>query len=211
MRTLFFLSLFFTVIMNAELPQTQLAEEILERFCPLILEELEKEVKVQDNGRTLRATCEYGYSFFKMKQGDFSYRDPPQYLVELGNHVAEALGDEPPLFSNYIISYYGPGYYLKPHIDIAVEDSSDYDFYFGENVYGLILEADKEGHLYIAHKNEEEKLESIYEVNEERGTVFCLKGRYRHAPFLHGVKKVANSRISITFRSVHSPCYELEH
>ena len=42
----------------------------------------------------------------------------------------------------------------------------------------------------------------IYALDEKPGMVFCLQGQLRRAPYYHGVSRVANRRISLTFRVV---------
>lgn len=188
------------------MPQNQLAPEIIEYFYPKILEELEKEFSQQNDQRTHRNTLEYGYSFFKMENNDFSYTTPPEFYNELGYLVCECLGNAPQEFTNIILSVYEEGFHLEPHIDINATDHTDKVYYFDENVYGVIIEADSTGHLYIARDDKNRipplNIEAVYSVEEKLGTVFCLQGQFRKAPYFHGVTSVTNRRISITFRKV---------
>ncbi|MDN3506673.1 MAG: hypothetical protein P0S96_05545 [Simkaniaceae bacterium] len=189
------------------IPQSKVDSTVLSHYTPYIKEELKDELALQDDERTHRFTREYGYSFFKMAQGDFSFTPPPEFLQEIGALVCEALGHEPVEFTNIILSNYDEDFSLEPHVDINEEDNSkDFDFYFDERVYGIIIEPDLSGHLYFVKWEEglvpPLNLEPIYSLSEEAGTVFCLQDELRKFPFFHGVSKVSNHRISITFRTV---------
>ncbi len=187
-------------------PQSQLSSEILSQFYPQILEELEKELSHQNDGRTHRDTREYGYSFFKMEQGDFSYTPPPAFLNELAAYVCKSLGQEPQEFTQIILSLYEEGFHLEPHVDAHSSYRYDRRFYFDENVYGLIIEPDSTGHLYFVrddlHSIAPLGLPPVYSLEEKTGTTYCLQGSYRNIPYFHGVSKVSKRRVSITFRNV---------
>jgi hypothetical protein len=45
-------------------------------------------------------------------------------------------------------------------------------------------------------------MSELNHLNEEVGTVYLLNGKYRRQPYFHGVSKVKDLRISVTFRSV---------
>ncbi|MDN3508000.1 MAG: hypothetical protein P0S94_03660 [Simkaniaceae bacterium] len=186
------------------IPVGQLDREVLEPFLPLIYEEVAKEFTLQNDGRTKRMTKEYGYSFFKMIEGDRTYEAPPAFYQELGEKVCEALGHRSAEFNNVILSLYKKGFKLEPHVD--VDASHGLGFYFDEHVYGLIIEADKTGHLYfVVHHGAllpSLNLEPLFSLKEKQGTIFSLEGAYRHAPFYHAVTPVSNQRISITLRTV---------
>lgn len=187
-------------------PIGQLDPEILDRFYPEIMEEVEKEFSLQNTDRTICNTREYGYSFFKMENGDFSYSPPPQFLQDLGIEVCKALNQPPENFTNIILSLYIEGFHLEPHIDINASDAHDKGYYFDENVYGVIIEADPTGHLYFIRDEENSvpplNLDPLYSIEEKPGSIFCLQGDYRKAPYFHGVSEVTKRRISITFRKV---------
>jgi hypothetical protein len=190
------------------LPQSQLAPEILSHYVPLINEEIKKVFAHQDDGRTRRDTREYGYSFFKMENNDFTYSPPPSFFQELGTHICQALGHEPVEFTNIILSLYEEGFHLEPHVDVNVKDLyKNCTFYFDENVYGIVLEADPTGHLYFVKWEGEGlvpplNLEPIYALEEYPGMIFCLQGPLRQSPYFHAVSTVSKRRISITFRTV---------
>ncbi|MCH9633548.1 MAG: hypothetical protein S4CHLAM7_02760 [Chlamydiae bacterium] len=190
------------------IPLSNLAPDVLASFESQILSEVQSEVTTQNDQRTHRSTREYGYSFFKMEKNDFSYTPPPEFLQKLGAEVAKSLKQEPTEFTNIILSVYNKSFHLEPHVDVSKKDRyGDAQFYFGENVYGLVVEPDPTGHLYFVEWNDKSlapplNLEKIYEVPEEKGSTFCLQGDYRESPYFHGVSEVTHQRISLTFRTV---------
>lgn len=184
----------------------RLDPEILDQFIPLILDEIDKEFAHQNDGRTCRDTREYGYSFFKMENDDFTYTSPPKFYQELGSYICQALGHQPVEFTNIILSRYEEGFHLEPHIDIHSSETYGYNFYFDENVYGIVIEADPTGHLYFINNDTDTipslNQEPVYSLKEFPGTIFLLQGPYRKFPYFHGVTNVSNRRITITFRTV---------
>lgn len=184
----------------------RLSPEALAHYTPLILEELNLGTAFQNDLRTQRKTRELGYSFFKMMEGDFTYSSPPQHLNELGQEVCRALGHPKVEFTNFILSFYDPGYHLEPHFDMDESGLDKYGFCWGEEVFGLIIEPDPTGHLYYVKYEGKESvpplnLDPIYSLKEEPGTVFLMRGKFRHAPYNHGVQQVSKRRISVTFRT----------
>ncbi|MCI5052792.1 MAG: hypothetical protein MRY21_06640 [Simkaniaceae bacterium] len=189
------------------IPTAILDSYVLEQYSEKITQELEEQLSKQNDGRTLRCTREYGYSFFKLENGDRCYIPPPHFLQELGAHVCLALGEEPVVFTNIILSQYDEGFYLEPHVDVACDYRyKSSDFYFDEKVYGLVIDADTTGALYFVKWEGVGRppldLKPIYSLEEEAGVVFCLKDQLRHFPYFHGVSKVKNHRITLTFRTV---------
>jgi len=192
---------------TTQLLQGHLDSQILIKFMPKIMQEVSKEFSQQNDGRTHRNTREYGYSFFKMENNDFSYTPPPQFLQELGAEICKALGQKPVEFTNIILSCYGTGFHLEPHVDVNAKDLyKNCHFYFEENVYGIVIEADPTGHLYFVNWNNglmpPLDLPPVCELKEKEGTIFCLQNEWRRSPYFHAVSKVSNRRISITFRRV---------
>lgn len=188
--------------------KAQLDELTLNSFNEQIQNELSKVFASQNDQRTVRNTREYGYSFFKMEQGCFDFEAPPSFLIELGKAICRAFNHPEKEFTNIILSRYEEGFHLEPHVDVSdVYRCGEAPFYFDEEVYGLILEADETGHLYFVEWNEPGRppldLEPVYEVKEEKGTLFCLKGLSRNPPYYHGVSDVKKRRLSLTFRTVH--------
>jgi hypothetical protein len=189
------------------LEQAHLDQHILSQFIPNIAAELEQNFEYQNDQRTRRNTREYGYSFFKMMKGDFTYSTPPLFLQELGTYICQSLGHEPVNFTNIILSCYEKDFHLEPHLDVNEKDLyKNAPFYFNERVYGIIIEADLTGHLYFVKWENGLKppldLPPIYSLEESTGLVFCLEGDLRKTPYFHAVSPVSNKRISITFRTV---------
>lgn len=189
---------------NLYLDDTELAP-----FVPLIMEETTKAFAHQSDARTQRDTREYGFSFFNMMNKDFSYSPPPAFLQKLGALICLKLGHKPKEFTNIILSLYQKGFHLEPHIDVHAghPDAIKNGFYFDEEVYGIIIEADESGHLYFIHYEGDERrppadLPAVLHLKEKAGTIFCIQSPYRRAPFFHGVSNVSKQRISITFRTV---------
>lgn len=188
-------------------PIGKLKPEILNKFMPFILAEVEQEFSHQNDTRTRRDTREYGFSFFKMLDGDFSYTPPPEVYQQLGAHICQALGHDPIEFTNIILSVYEKDFYLEPHVDVSLENLyNNASFYFDERVYGLVIEPDPTGHLYFVQWEGEGlvpplDLEPVYSLEEDIGTLFCLEGPLRQTPYFHGVSAVSNRRISLTFRT----------
>ncbi|MEI8365459.1 MAG: hypothetical protein WCF65_03480 [Parachlamydiaceae bacterium] len=194
---------------SSPIPQGMLDPQLLDEFMPFIRAEITREFTHQEDSRTHRDTLHYGFNFFKMLSGDFSYDSPPEFLQHLGTHICYAFGHEPPAeFTNIILSVYDKGFYLEPHVDVSIKDLyGNAPFYFGERVYGIVIEPDPTGHLYFSKWEggglvPPLDIESIYSVEEQAGTIFCLEGDFRQTPYFHAVSPVSNHRISITFRTV---------
>lgn len=187
------------------LPTGLISQQILDGCKSQIEQLLAADVTHQLDSRTNRMTREFGYSYFKLEQGDHSYVEPPDFLQELGNQICIALEHPCRKFTNVIVSLYEKDYHLEPHIDVSLENATN-GFYFSEEVYGIIIEADETGHLYfISHCGEGPpplNADPVFSIDEKPGMVFCLQGPLRNAPFHHAVSTVTNRRISITFREV---------
>ena len=171
------------------------------------MEEVGREISEQDTERTHRGTREYGYHYFKLEEGDFSFSPLPGFLNDLGREVCLGLGHGTRDFTNVILSVYEEGFHLEPHIDTDFSDLPKKKYCYGEHVYGLILEADPTGRLYFIRDDvnliPSLDLSPFYSVAEKPGGIFCLNGALRRTPYFHGVSKVSRRRISITFRTVH--------
>lgn len=161
---------------------------------------------VQSDERTQRHTIQYGYNYFDLEAGGREYIEPPEFLVDVGHSILAAFSHDKPAFSNYILSFYQPGYHLEPHVDAGQSKGAikSQDFYFEEGVYGLVLEADPTGQLYFVHYEGEGvpplDLPLVYSLPEQSGLAYLLNGKARYVPYWHGVSEVTRRRISITFR-----------
>lgn len=80
---------------KSPIPQGKLDPQILANFMPFILAEVTNEFAHQNDSHTRRDTRQYGFNFFKMLNGDFSYSTPPAFFQELGALICKALGHEP--------------------------------------------------------------------------------------------------------------------
>lgn len=163
---------------------------------------------------TNRKTISFGHDYFKLAENDRTFTEIPECLVKLCKGLVESFSEQYNLpdyekFTNVIISIYDKGYKLEPHVDVshlnmAVGDKP-VNFYFGEHVIGVILKADKVGHLYITQSLNNEKPHNqspILELQETTGLGYLLTGQLRYKPFYHGVTSVKNLRISVTYRTV---------
>lgn len=170
--------------------------------------------RLENTKSTLRETYNFGYDYFAMTSGDHSATEIPSFLADLCQHCIESFANSNYLgncqeYNNVIVSMYYAGYHLEPHIDVDVNDQmtdgKKVDFYFGENVLGVVLVPDVEGKFFISEASSDISPNKpiLSSLDEEAGTVFLLQGKYRRHPYLHGVSKVKNKRISVTFRTVY--------
>jgi hypothetical protein len=72
-------------------------------------------------------------------------------LQELGDDISKALDRSYRVFNNIILSVYEEGFHLEPHIDINSTDHQT-NFYFQEEIFGIVIEPDSTGHLYFIQK-----------------------------------------------------------
>ena len=177
-------------------------------FAKEILAEIENNphlLKLQDTAKTKRKTCSFGYDYFTLLDGDKTFTPIPYYLEKLCKISIASFPEKYNLgdyknYLNVIVSFYENGYQLEPHIDVDMtdrfSDGKKTDFYFGEHVIGVVLQADETGRFYISKEDE------VMEVDEAVGTTFLLTGELRRKPYYHGVNVVTHSRISVTFRTV---------
>lgn len=166
---------------------------------------------LENTSNTLRKTYNFGYNYFAMTSGNYSATEIPNFLKDLCQYCIESLGNSAYLensekYKNVIVSMYDAGYCLESHVDVDINDQftngKKVDFYFGENVLGVVLVPDCEGKFYLI-KSGATTFSADSLLNEEAGTVFLLNGKYRRYPYLHGVSKVKTQRISVTFRTVY--------
>lgn len=164
-----------------------------------------------------RTMYEFGYSFDAMRNGNNIFTPFPEIVesicVEALARLSEATGEAlPPAadFTNCIISHYKAGQSLPLHIDIGKEQTTQrgkqLGFYFGEQVIGIVLQADEKGNFFIQQAKDGKlpiyNAEEALPLPEEDGSIFILQGAGRFAPYYHGVTPVKNERISLTFRTV---------
>jgi hypothetical protein len=171
----------------------------------------------QRSRHTVRTTYEFGYNYAAMENGDFSFTPIPVFLKHLCAEAIRVFGTKnkelPPAeaFTNYIVSNYLPGFKLQAHVDEhegkPKKDGSALKYYFGENVLGVILKADRKGRLYFIkspqNRHPRYDAEKAIPLPERAGLAFSLCGLFRREPYYHGVSEIADHRISVTCRTVH--------
>lgn len=196
------------------LPVQQLDQAMAERTLQLLQDDIKRShLFKQNNEFTERETLTFGYDYFSLVDGDNSFTPIPDYITELCQHCCAAFDTSSTLpsykdYLNVIVSIYRSGYQLEPHIDVDVSelttDGKPVDFYFGEHVLGVILHPDDEGKLYMVESETDPKIETepFYVLDEKLGTAFLINGLLRRKPYFHGVSKVKDLRISVTFRTV---------
>lgn len=171
----------------------------------------------QNEQDTSRQTIEYGYSYHAMvKDPQAEPTDIPVILQSLYWSAIAALQESSDEnlnlskdFNNCIISIFGPGDKLRPHVDVDetrthTSKGDPVHFYYDKDVVGIIIQADSTGQLYLVDQREEgeENPDAIY-LPEEDGFVYLMTGESRFVPYAHGVSEVTDQRISITFRTMH--------
>ena len=178
----------------------------------------------QHNEFTKRTTIEMGYAYKDLLEGNNNnYTEIPQEIRDIYNKTRQALvANNPDLqnhlptkFNNCIISHYGPGEQLVPHIDSDIDKARritrktrgqlQESFYFTESVIGLVTAADSKGSLYLQQQDPKYSTSHIqshaHPLPEQDGTIYVLSGKARHFPWQHGVSTIENERYSITFRT----------
>jgi len=197
------------------LPTSKICHKSVEEILALIQRNLFAiNGNFQNNTKTIRKTYSFGYDFFSLLDNDRTFVPIPDYLQELCRLSINSFSQQYDLgevqdYSNVIISYYQSGYKLEPHVDVDFShqftDGKHVNFYYGENVIGVILQPDDNGRLYILKANDINTIDQgdkVLELQEEVGTTYLLTGKYRRKPYYHGVNTVNNSRITVTFRTV---------
>lgn len=170
--------------------------------------------------RTTRETWNFGNSFYHVAEesGLPEHFDPPQWLEELGRDVVQQYAEFLPegyTVDNYIVSVYEAGHELTPHFDFGRDNTphhnkypynkGDLKFYYDDYVFGLIVSPDSEGKLYWLYDSSEDSLpktpqEPHFILDEKEGDTYFFKDNFRKHPWYHGVSKVKDRRVSITFR-----------
>lgn len=198
------------MILNSHIRPEQVKAALIQlEEAPYFLEQ----VDLQDSITTKRKTYSFGYNYFSLLENNRNFTHIPTYLQTLCQQCIDSFPKEHALgnaqdYKNAIVSFYEPGYSLEPHYDVDVDqytEGKDVDFYFGENIIGVVLVADHSGKLYFAKAVDDSKrLESskIFELNEQTGTTYLMTGKYRRKPYYHGVSKVDKLRISVSFRTI---------
>ena len=177
--------------------------------APYFLEQL----NLQETEITHRKTYSFGYNYFSLIEDNKKFTHIPSYLKELCQACLDSFPKEYELgkaddYLNVIVSIYEPGYQLEPHVDVDTDQYTEgkkVDFHFSENIVGVVLKPDTSGKLYMVKADDESQrltAPKIFELDEKAGTSYLMSGEGRHKPYYHGVSKVNDLRVSVTFRQV---------
>uniref|UniRef100_A0A7S4G1S8 Fe2OG dioxygenase domain-containing protein n=1 Tax=Eutreptiella gymnastica TaxID=73025 RepID=A0A7S4G1S8_9EUGL len=170
--------------------------------------------KAEGAGSLSRKTINFGWDFVGLERGEKTWIEFPEEIATLRDAVVAALAPHAPgpgaQYDNVIVSIYGPGEGLQAHFDRdeRADRGISRIYYFGEQVLGVVLVPDEEGHLQYQHhpaKGEKPPPDSpvLFALPEEVGTCFCMQGQVRHWPYYHSVSAVAQKRVSLTIRTTH--------
>lgn len=202
------------------LPSIILDQKHLEPVRNYIKNNLQQDYFLQESEHTHRKIINLGYDYFKLADGDRTFQAIPPMFYDLLQKALDQLKDIADIevigataYLNCIISDYQPGDNLEPHIDVDITKQrtlgKDVDFFFGDEVIGIVLECDDTGKFFIQESLNGERPLTFephgQKVNETDGTTFVLKGTVRRFPYYHGVTPVKNRRLSLTFRTVNFP------
>ncbi|MEQ9116057.1 MAG: hypothetical protein RLN62_04620 [Rickettsiales bacterium] len=186
------------------LPSKQINHSIVSDSYNWVKENIKADFQVTNN--TKRYISSYGYDYLKLVNGDSTYTPIPEILLELCKEISYAFQEHSlpncERYQNIIVSVYNSGFLLEPHVDVNKESKSlsKPGFYFGNIVLGVVLKKDETGHLYVSHDSD--PFTPIMDLEEKEGTAFLLQEEFRFRPYLHGVTKTTNERVSVTFRTV---------
>lgn len=196
------------------IPLSKINSESVDTVMKYLQKDNNKKIAFQKTSKTMRKTYSLGYDYFALSDGIDTFTPIPDYLKMLCQECIHSFSKEYQLgkaedYLNVIVSFYEPGYRLEPHVDVdfsdRITDGKHVNFYFGENVLGIILQADPTGKLYFLKSDEESLLdnqEKFLELNEFSGMTYLLNQHLRRKPFYHGVSQVTEHRLSVTFRTV---------
>lgn len=192
-------------------------EHIDAKLVGAVCKRLEKEETQHwaDEKQPARCTINYGWNFVALESGEKQFIDLPEEIASIRSAVHDVLRPQlatpsaPEDFDNVIVTIYGQGEAIVPHIDRdgRHESGKNVAYHFGETILGVILQADSTGRLkFIRHHGEGKPLleaAPYMELNEKSGLAFLFQGKLRHFPYFHAVSTVTNLRMSITFRTTH--------
>lgn len=170
---------------------------------------LRDEVKHEWSDATYyRETLDFGKVFHALEEGRLMERPIPPFIVEIRNQLFEVFkqqlsqNDCAEDYDNCIITIYGPGDGIAPHVDRNLQWASmscNRNYYFDDSVIGLIVEPDTMQSLFF--ENPEVGETSRFHLEEKPGTAFLFQGTLRHQ-WKHGLHPITQRRISMTFRKV---------
>lgn len=189
---------------NIDVPQSQIEEafntQARHRLATLFNH---KGAQREHKKKTRRTSINCGWDFTKLKAGEKIWHEPPPVVTELYARVKISLEAAthglmlPDSFGNAIISRYSKGDKLQPHVDLnrALAEKKGLKGYFGEQIIGVSITADKTGNLFFSSP------EGDIHLQESDGLCFVLQEDFRHT-YPHGITEVSQDRLSVTFRTV---------
>lgn len=196
--------------MTQSLPTTILSPRLVKSACKAFRGVTSAaDGRVQSTAHTSRLTLNFGYSYDLLKKGDRRFVDLPAAFKAARDAAYRQLSAEMPDinaaedFNNCILSVYGAGDKLEPHVDAVHREGRS--FYFGDTVLGVVLIADRSGRFFLQKddlKRPEYNSREAFHLTEQAGSCFILNGENRKAPIYHGVSEVSEKRVSLTFRTV---------
>jgi hypothetical protein len=202
----------------SELPTTKIDPALIRRTNKLLPDAIRAvEPQRQDSTNSTRLVHQFGYNALKLLHGDRTRTPIPGFLqhlcgVAIGQFNGKGGKQLPPVenFTNCLISDYRRGQKLGAHIDEHATQKRSHgktpEFFFGDDIVGVILKADASGRLYFIESDKPHpayKPDKAVHVPEEDGVAFLMTGDLRREPFSHGVTKVEDRRVSVTYRTVH--------
>lgn len=153
----FYFFCFFEIKLKADLVTVQLKPSVTVSACEFVNNLMEKEIPLtQDGPATHRSLFEFGYKYTDLIAEKKFFTPIPLVFIKLLEEVLRVLQEVTHLrynkvndFTNCILSIYNAGDTLEPHIDVAQKvTSSNHNFYFGEDVIGIVLKPDSMGKFY---------------------------------------------------------------
>eukprot|EP01062_Namystynia_karyoxenos_P016738 TRINITY_DN1614_c0_g2_i1.p1 TRINITY_DN1614_c0_g2~~TRINITY_DN1614_c0_g2_i1.p1 ORF type:complete len:459 (+),score=153.94 TRINITY_DN1614_c0_g2_i1:77-1378(+) len=168
----------------------------------------------QEEGRPGRSTVNFGWDFVALEQGQLRWIPFPAPIAALRDamfHAFDGLFD--PLMpagsalalDNMIITFYGPGETIVPHVDR--DDRGEKPYHFSDSILGAVLHPDSKGRIFWQRHEQPDKKSLTFdqicpdaELDEKLGAAFLFQGEARHWPWYHGVVPVEKLRVSVTLR-----------
>eukprot|EP00756_Hemistasia_phaeocysticola_P053871 Hpha_TRINITY_DN29818_c0_g1::TRINITY_DN29818_c0_g1_i1::g.2906::m.2906/K00602/purH; phosphoribosylaminoimidazolecarboxamide formyltransferase / IMP cyclohydrolase len=161
-----------------------------------------------------RNTLNFGWDFVALEAGKLRWIPFPEPIAAMRDAMHALFADQlkgnlpgkgPIDLDNMIITFYGPGDSIVPHVDR--DDRGTKPYYFSDAILGAVLHADTRGRIFWQRFERPDKssltmdqVNPDYELPEEAGASFLFRGTARHWPWYHGVVPVSLLRVSVTLR-----------
>eukprot|EP01065_Artemidia_motanka_P010976 TRINITY_DN1590_c0_g1_i2.p1 TRINITY_DN1590_c0_g1~~TRINITY_DN1590_c0_g1_i2.p1 ORF type:complete len:298 (+),score=66.46 TRINITY_DN1590_c0_g1_i2:491-1384(+) len=170
-----------------------------------------------EEGRPGRSTLNFGWDFVSLERGELRWLPFPAQIAALRDAMYALFGgvfeadmprDGPEALDNMIITFYGPGDSIVPHVDR--DDRGVKPYHFSDSILGAVLKPDEDGKIFWQRHDQPDKasltMDQIapdYTLSEVTGAAFLFQGEARHWPWYHGVIPSKNARVSVTLRHTH--------